>query len=71
LLAERRKQKGLSQAKLAEKIGKTKSQISDWENDRFVMEIETAKAIAIVLDCVIDDLYEWGYVDPAEQDSNG
>jgi len=71
LLADRRKQKGLTQDQLGLKIGKTKSQVSDWENGRFIMELESAKAIAIILDCVIDDLYEWGYVDLDDQDTNG
>lgn len=55
-----RTEKGLTQEQLAELSSVPRSTISSLENNKYVIEdLPTAKAIAKVLGCVIDDLYEW------------
>jgi len=51
--------RGLTQSDLSEKTGISTSQISDYINHRRIMTLQTAKRIAYVLRCHIDDLYEW------------
>jgi DNA-binding XRE family transcriptional regulator len=59
LLKERLKEAKMSQKTLAQKVGKSKQRISDYANDRVQMSMATAREIAQVLGCHIDDLYEW------------
>jgi transcriptional regulator with XRE-family HTH domain len=59
LLASRLKKVDLTQEQLAEITGIPKSQISEYANFRHTMSLKTAKTIAHVLNCNIDDLYEW------------
>ncbi|WP_181444481.1 helix-turn-helix transcriptional regulator [Bacillus sp. 03113] len=70
MLRKHRKARGLTQAQLGDRIGKSKSQISDLERGRNIMRVDTAKVISIELGCDIDDLYEWAYDDP-KQDLDG
>ncbi|MEH7521731.1 helix-turn-helix transcriptional regulator [Bacillus sp. JJ1503] len=53
--------KGMTQQELAAKTGMSKSFINDKVRNRgsHGMWVDSAKKIAIVLDCSIDDLYEW------------
>lgn len=58
------RQIGKSQVWLAQKMGRTPTQMSDWVNNRVPMHIDTAKLVVELLkdyidDIVIDDLYEW------------
>lgn len=59
LLASRLKKVGLTQEELSEITGIPKSQISEYANFRHTMSLKTAKTIAQVLNCHIDDLYQW------------
>lgn len=49
----------LTQQELADKLGMSKTQISDYANDHRKMSLKTARKVAQALDCHIDDLYEW------------
>jgi transcriptional regulator with XRE-family HTH domain len=53
--------KGMSQQELADKAGMSKGYINDKIKNRgkHGMYIDSAKKIATVLGCSIDDLYEW------------
>lgn len=52
--------KGMTQKELSIASGVPQSTISSLETNKYVVEdLPTAKAIARVLGCVIDDLYEW------------
>jgi transcriptional regulator with XRE-family HTH domain len=59
LLRERRLERGLTQQQLADRVLMTKSQISDYENKRYILKVPAAKVIADTLGCLIEDLYEW------------
>ncbi|MCO0597428.1 helix-turn-helix transcriptional regulator [Peribacillus butanolivorans] len=63
MLRELRESRGLTQQQLADRIGCSKSTISDYENLRNIMLVSTAKVIADELNCRIDDLYAWLEVD--------
>lgn len=54
-------ERGMTQQELADKTGMSKSFINDKVRNRgsHGMWIDSAKKIATVLDCTIDDLYEW------------
>ena len=52
-----RQNKGLTQNKLADKIGVSRSTIAMYETDASDPDYETAKAIAKVLNCSVDYLY--------------
>ncbi|MGD8188595.1 helix-turn-helix transcriptional regulator [Brevibacillus ginsengisoli] len=49
----------MSQQDLADKLGKPKSQISEYANGNVIMSLTTARNIAKALGCMIDELYEW------------
>ena len=51
-----RKQKGMTQGKLAEMVGATTRQIGAWERGENELTLDYASAIADVLDCSIDDI---------------
>ena len=53
--------KGMTQQELADKAGMSKGYINDKIKNRgkHGMYIDSAKKIASVLGCSIDDLYEW------------
>lgn len=59
LLSKRLRQVGMSQAQLAERLGVQRQQVSKWVRDEQGMSLESAKNVASILDCYIDDLYEW------------
>jgi DNA-binding XRE family transcriptional regulator len=59
LLADRLLQARLSQQELAEKLGVTRQQINHYSTNRRTMTLPVAKNIAFILQCEIDDLYEW------------
>jgi transcriptional regulator with XRE-family HTH domain len=50
-VAEARRAAGLTQGQLAERIGKTQSQVSDWERGRFSIDLETLWEIAQAIGC--------------------
>jgi transcriptional regulator with XRE-family HTH domain len=53
--------RGMTQRELADRTGLTTQYISDKANNRGPrgMTLEHAKNISVVLNCRIDDLYEW------------
>lgn len=58
-LADRLKKAGLTQTQLAIKTGVPKSSITDYIKETHTMSLLSAKKIAHVLNCNIEDLYEW------------
>lgn len=57
-LKEARKQAGLSQEKLAEKLGVSRSAVAKWETDKGLPDIENLKIIAQLLNISIDYLLD-------------
>ena len=57
-LKEARKNAGLSQEELAEKISVSRSAVAKWETDKGVPDVENLKAMAKLLDVSIDYLLE-------------
>ncbi|MBE7087171.1 MAG: helix-turn-helix transcriptional regulator [Clostridiales bacterium] len=55
-LRELRLEKGLSQQKLAEKLGTTYFSIGDWERGKCEPSLDMLKKLADVLDCSLDYL---------------
>jgi len=51
--------KKIRQSRLAEMVGMSKQQVSNYVNERAVMSLETARRFAKALDVSIEDLYEW------------
>lgn len=52
-----RERNNLTQAELAKKLNMTQGIISSWENERYGPSLGTARKIAAVLDCTLDDLF--------------
>lgn len=52
-------QKDMSQSTLARKLNTTPQQVQHYVQNTRMMSLTTAKRIALILDCLIDDLYEW------------
>ncbi|MGI2775733.1 helix-turn-helix transcriptional regulator [Bacillus cytotoxicus] len=59
LLKDRLRDAKMTQQDLAIVINRPKSRISEYARSRKTMSLATAKSIAVVLKCNIDDLYEW------------
>jgi putative transcriptional regulator len=59
LLSDRLKKADLTQTELSELTKITKSQISEYVNNKHIMSLETARIISNTLNCSIEDLYEW------------
>lgn len=59
LLSDRLKKADLTQVELSELTNISKSQISEYVNNKHIMSLETARIISKVLNCYIEDLYEW------------
>lgn len=49
----------MTQFQLANRLGVSEQQINKYVNDRQKMSLQVAKNIAVILNCHIDDLYEW------------
>jgi transcriptional regulator with XRE-family HTH domain len=56
-LAQKRCDKGLSQAGLASLLGVTRQAVSEWERSKNTPMHDTLPALAAALDCLIDDLF--------------
>lgn len=63
LLSDQLKQSKMTQQELANRLDVTKQQINHYVFGRRIMTLPIAKNVASILDCEIDDLYEWIYVD--------
>lgn len=55
-IRDRRQNAGLTQQQLASAVGATQKQISAWETGQNEPSIKVLKAIAIALECTVDDL---------------
>jgi len=49
----------MSQSELARLSGVSQRSISHYVNNKQVMNIDAARAISLVLDCELTDLYKW------------
>lgn len=61
-LRDLRKARGLSIRDLETMTGIGRGHLSDFENGKTVMSIQTAAFLALTLDCKIDDLYDYELV---------
>ena len=55
-IAQRRKNKKLTQQELAEKLGVSEKAISNWENGRNMPDVSLYKALCDILDISIEEL---------------
>lgn len=60
LLRDRRRAQGISQRQLELLTDIPRSRISGYENGKIAMSVETATKFAIILNCTLDDLFEYG-----------
>lgn len=58
-LRELLKKRGLNQTELALKLGVTPQQINHYITRKRVMTLSTAKSISTILNCDIEDLYDF------------
>ncbi|WP_079479685.1 helix-turn-helix transcriptional regulator [Halobacillus salinus] len=59
LLQERLLQADMTQRELALRLDVTIQQVNKYVLDKQKMSIQVAKNIAVILNCHIEDLYEW------------
>lgn len=59
LLRDRRTGQGISQRDLEITSGIPRSRISKYETGKVAMTVETAAKFAIILNCHLDDLFEY------------
>lgn len=59
LLKKQLQIRGITQSELADRLGMSESQVSQYATNQSVMSINTAKTFAAAIGCHIDDLYEW------------
>lgn len=58
LIAQTRKEKGMTQLELAEKLGVTDKAVSKWERDLSCPDIQSLPALAEVLGLTLDELMQ-------------
>lgn len=56
-------QKKMTQRMLAQRLNITPQQLQHYVQNHHIMSIQTAKNISIILECSIEDLYEWHFDD--------
>ncbi|MCI9626491.1 MAG: helix-turn-helix transcriptional regulator [Clostridia bacterium] len=54
----RRKKENITQSQLAERLGVSQANISQWENGEAFPRADKLPALAEALNCTIDDLFE-------------
>lgn len=54
----------MEQRELADLLGVKVQQVNKYVLDKQKMSIQVAKNIATILNCELDDLYEWEWIDP-------
>lgn len=59
-IKEARKQSGLSQEQLSEKLGISRSAVAKWETDKGIPDVENLKALSKLLGVSIDYLLDNG-----------
>jgi transcriptional regulator with XRE-family HTH domain len=62
LLRRRLSEAGMTQKQLSERVNLSPQMISHYIFNRKIMSLDNAKSIAAVLNCLIEDLYEWEFV---------
>ncbi|UED78077.1 helix-turn-helix transcriptional regulator [Brevibacillus sp. DP1.3A] len=70
LLADRLKDAGMTPAELAEKLGMSLSQISEYIHNKRVMTLKNARTISEMLGCSMESMYEWIKVTPDVRKQN-
>ena len=63
-LKEARKQAGLSQEQLSEKLGVSRSAVAKWETDNGIPDVDNLKILSKLLNISIDYLLDNGEIDP-------
>lgn len=63
LLRELLRKADMDQRELADSLNVTVQQINKYVLDKQKMSIQVAKNISSILNCTIDDLYEWEWID--------
>ena len=58
-----RKEAGLTQAQLAERLGISRTLLSFYETGRTIADWETVKKMAVELNCTVGDLYRNALID--------
>jgi transcriptional regulator with XRE-family HTH domain len=56
----------MSQVELAERLNSSPQQIQHYVQNNRIMSLKVAKNISVILNCDIDDLYEWDEVGAKE-----
>jgi len=56
----------MTQKELADKLGVSIQQINKYVTDTQRMSIEVARNVSVILNCHIEDLYEWHEVGNSE-----
>lgn len=59
LLRELLHRRDMTQAELAERLNVKPQQIQHYIQNNRVMSLKVAKNISVILNCNVDDLYEW------------
>jgi len=59
VLRDRRQAQGISLRKLEELSGIHRGHISEYERNLVQMSVETAAKFALILNCTLDDLFEY------------
>lgn len=59
LLREQLEKNGMTQLDLALKLGVTVQQINKYVRNKQGMSLQVAKNVASILNCRVEDLYEW------------
>lgn len=63
LLSDLLSQAHMTHEDLAIRLGVARQQVGHYVNDERTMTLHIAKNIAFILNCEIDDLYEWNRVE--------
>ncbi|OAJ75129.1 hypothetical protein AYJ08_05795 [Brevibacillus sp. SKDU10] len=67
LLKQRLKSVRMTQRDLASRAGMPEQQISDYVNGRIKMSLDNARTLSHILQCSIEDLYEWEQIAPSQR----
>ncbi|WP_096465990.1 helix-turn-helix transcriptional regulator [Aneurinibacillus soli] len=59
LLRQRLREAKMTQQDLAHRMNKSRSQISQYVNGTRTMSLETARTIAHIVGCTMEQLYDW------------
>lgn len=63
-IAERRKEKNMTQEQLAEKLGVSINAVSKWERGICLMDMSLLKPLSNTLDCLVVDILSWEITTP-------